>query len=528
MIMFFQPVQRKNLRLLILSIFFIYSVSLFAEDKDEGLELPEVHIYGTYLGKMQFSPKKDFYPYLSLGTLYPLSHPFSPEHRIPAHLVVRGEGKRVQKYWMLLDAGGGNWWSDRIFLDCGLRNKNGLLSLRFTDFRRKNWAEDHSIVDDYVRLKGAFGQENYYLSGNILYDYNNISVGSEPWDDFVTQRGKVGILTKYNFNPVTLSFFGDYSLDHYIDRDPKTMPGPYNPETITEKKFHYLVKYINPLSIFTIVGMVNGENVSKSTDIMVPDNTHNLITSEILLKIFFGGTFEILPGLTVFLEEGEFSFAPRVAFRTKIPNTDFYPYLIFSERRRINSIGSAYQKTPFIADVYTYSSCKEKDFSGGIEGRWNHITFYGSYSHVEYENYPELSLLVGNSYRITPIDKKRDMIQANLKVDADQFIFSFDGSYFLLDRVLYEPVSEFKGEVSYTGIPRATPFVGLVSEFGIETQSDTVDVFSVNGGVEYQVLKNFALRLEVENIMDQRYEIWRGYTEGGVQFYASLKYKIIK
>ena len=144
-IKYLRSALKKSLSLLILSLFLFPAIST-SQDKDEGLELPEVYIYGTHLGKIQLSPKKDFFPYLRMGNLYPHSRPLSPELRFPVYRKIPREIAPVQQYWLLVNAGAGNWWSDKVFLDCGFRNQQGLLSFRFTDFRRKNWVKDLSIL----------------------------------------------------------------------------------------------------------------------------------------------------------------------------------------------------------------------------------------------------------------------------------------------------------------------------------------------------------------------------------------------
>ncbi|GAG69470.1 unnamed protein product, partial [marine sediment metagenome] len=96
------------------------------------------------------------------------------------------------------------------------------------------------------------------------------------------------------------------------------------------------------------------------------------------------------------------------------------------------------------------------------------------------------------------------------------------------EKIPYEPVFEFKAAVGYKRFSPIILFTGLSSSFGIQKRLEEIDIFLINAGVESQFLKNIALRFDVENIFDQRYEIWEGYTEGGVQFYASFRFKATK
>jgi outer membrane receptor protein involved in Fe transport len=125
----------------------------------------------------------------------------------------------------------------------------------------------------------------------------------------------------------------------------------------------------------------------------------------------------------------------------------------------------------------------------------------------------------------------KDIVKANVTIDAKNYCISLAGCYTLRESIWYEPASEFDIKVKYKGPYSTVPHAGIMSKFGIRTRRlgvDEVDVFSLNAGISYEIIKDLTLKLEVENILDQRYEIWEGYTEGGIQFFVSLKYKTMK
>ncbi|TES90073.1 MAG: hypothetical protein E3J87_10710, partial [Candidatus Cloacimonadota bacterium] len=513
-------VQRIGLKLLILSLF-TFPVILSSEDKDEGLELPEVIIYGTYLGKMQFSPKKDFYPYISQGNLFPLSRLFSPEIRFPSHKKRTGGAEIITSHWLLLDAGAGNWWADKVFLDCGLRNKMGLLSLRFTDFRRKGWAEDHSVNKDFFKIKGVLNKENSYVSGNIFYNYDNLlKENISTYDTFTTHQGGVKLLAKPDLQ-VDLLISGQYSMNVFLDRY-FGMPIVI-PRTVEENLYSYSVSYRNTFDFADINARVLGEGASKSAERSGEKSSSTNTMIDIILQKNFNGKIVLAPGIRVFLAEDAFKADPLVSIKTVFPGLDLYPYIMYMKDQKINTLISIYQRYPLVNNI-NYSICEKEKIEGGVEGRWQKVLFRIAYSHIKYEDFP---LRYDHNQGYVPtLSCESDMIETGVDAVIEKFILELKGSYSPREKLLYEPVSEFDAEISYKGIPRVVPFTSLNSAFSIETHTDTVDVFSLNGGVEYQILKNLALRFEVDNIMDQRYEIWQGYTEGGVQFYASIKYKV--
>ena len=504
-------VQRIGLKLSILSLF-IFPLILNSEDKDEGLELPEVYIYGTYLGRMQFSPKKDFYPYINQGDLFPPSRPISPEFHVTAQRLLPGEREKINHYWLLLDAGAGNWWSDKVFLDCGLRNETGLLSLRFTDFRRKGWAEDHCVNDDFVRIKGVLNQEDYYISGDGYYNYEKVVKGvNSQYDTVSTNGGGVGLLMRFEFDPVKVSLSGDFSLNSFI-----VLP--------QEKIFKNLINFGVPLRNYDISGNINIEGARFKVN--SESATKSITSLDVLLKKTINKILAVSPGIRIFIDESKISVAPLISINAMIENFELYPFVSYFERKMINTVKDIYERCPFVVGMNEYKVLEEKNITGGFEGKWQKTTCFVAYSHIEYDNYPMLlaTFIEGFSFQRT----RKDVLKTDIGLDFSDFTFEFTGNYTLREKIPYEPVSEFNFGMTYKGFSPVTLFGNVNSSFAIETLDDEVDIFTLNAGVEYQLLKDFSLRFETENIMDQRYEIWEGYIEGGVQFYASLKYKIIK
>ncbi|TET17958.1 MAG: hypothetical protein E3J78_06990, partial [Candidatus Cloacimonadota bacterium] len=286
--------RRIGLRLLILSLF-TFPLFLHSEDKDEGLELPEVYIYGTYLGKMTFSRKKDFYPYLSKGNLFPLSRPLSPELRFPAHRQLPGETQHIVRYWLFLDAGAGNWWSDKVFLDCGLKNDRGLLSLRFTDFQRRNWAENHSKTDDFVQLKGIVGQQNYYLSGNLVYSFDKY-IGFQ--DTASSQSGGINVCSKIDMQQIQFSMLGDFSIVQ--------LPNGYrnangDPTTVSENSHAYSARAVYESRDWSVFSKLNIEGASKEESSGNEESSLFRTAADIGVKVTFSA-FSISPGVSIFIE----------------------------------------------------------------------------------------------------------------------------------------------------------------------------------------------------------------------------------
>lgn len=510
-----RAVQRLGLKLLILSLF-IHPFNLSSQDKGKELELPKVVIYGKYLGKMQFGPKKDFYAYIIKDNLFPLSRAFSPEIHFPPQRKLPGRIKMLTNYWMLLDAGGGNWWADKVLLNTGLRNASGFLSFLFKDFRRKGWAEDHAVNNYLGSIQGTLNKGNYYTSVNLFYNYYKIIKGPDSvGNTFETHIGGAGLLSRFDFGKVALSFSGDFSVNRYLDR---WLGGIYSGtcETVQENISKYSVRYFNPLEYFDVYGNADVEITTKRGVTSGLESSQSITSFDLLLKKTFNGMYTIKPGLRMFIEKGKFETAPLISLKTMIPNLELYPFITYFRRDRINTVEVIYNKCPFETDMDDYTVLDEKNITAGLEGKGQKLTYRVSYSHIEYGNYP--AVYVGK------IRTRKDVLKTNISFDLTYLSADFEGSYTLRERILFEPVSKVKAKIGYKVFFPIVLFAGLNSSFGIKKSgSEEIDIFLLNAGIEREIFKNFALKFEVENIFDQRYEIWDGYTEGGIQFFVSLK-----
>jgi len=514
--------QRTGLKLLILSILLISHNFSFAQEGGE-LELPKVVIYGSYLGKMQLGEKKDFYSYISQGNLFPVSRSCFPEVPLPNYITLQEEVQRTRNYWVFLDAGAGNFWSDKVFLDCGLKNETGFLSLVFNDFRRAGWEKDYSKSNEFVKLKGVLSNEKSYLSGKMFYDYDKEITGTDSiTDNFVTQKAGIELLSSFDFEQSSASLSGHFSQTRYLDR----MLGGIafgTCATAEENLYgfsagHNTPEYNSPLGYIDINGRISVEGAVKD---MEWKDSESITSFNISVRKTFQGIATVTPGLRAFLENGKVSISPFFSLRAVVPGFELYPFATYSEKRNINTLKVFDVKSPYwMMDANNYTICTGKSIIGGVKGGWQNLFYTFSYNHIEYQNYP--------TYFITTVKTRKGILASNINLALEDLSFTMSGEYAPREKIRYEPVSKFEGKLSYKGTPPYILFAGFNSEFAIETYNDTIDIFLINAGIERTVFDNLALSLEVNNIFDSRYERWQGYTEGGIQFYLSVKYKILK
>lgn len=515
--------QKRSLPLLLLSILLIPAPSA-PQGKEEGLELPEVYIYGTHLGKIQLSPKKDFFPYLSMGDLYPHSRPSSPELHIPLHRSIPYEASPLQRYWLLLDAGAGNWWSDKVFLDCGLRNRQGLLSLRFSDFRRKNWVQDHGRTDDYVRLKGAFGQDIYYLSGTAFYGYGKMIKGAfSPADTAENAEGGAELLTRLDLYPLEVSVLGKVML---YSRTPMYISGQGNPVELKEHDYGISAHATFFQDFFDALADFGLENVT--SDAAGSGYANTVTNSRFFLKKTFSHV-ALAPGIAVITDREQVTLSPAAMVQLSLPAYPVCVFLNYLEKHSVNTYRDMFSRFAFVSvPISRYQVLETRSMVAGAEGKWRWLGFYGAYKHEEHEQYPVLPLMpVASGVLFSGI--KKDEIELVLECHLKDFDLFAGGVSGFHEKVPHEPTTVLRAGGTYGGFEPLTLFTDIEASFDIQTAANRkVDIFSLNGGIAYRLNSTIALKLEAENIFDQRYEVWPGYTEGGIQFYASLKYKVLQ
>ncbi len=523
MIKYLRSALRKNLSLLILSLLLIPAKGV-TQETDTELELPEVYIYGTHLGKIQLSAKKDFFPYLSRGNLYPHAKPLSPELRFPLFRQTPHQRAPVQQYWLLLDAGAGNWWSDRVFLDCGLRNQQGLLSFRWSDFRRKNWWEGHSHSDDLFLLKGAYGKENYYITANALYEYEKRTRGMlSPLDTVTTKEGGIELLTSLDLHPLLFPLEGNAL---FFSRTPLFLSGTGIGITLSENRYEISAYPLLLANHFDVLGNFSLEHLTSESS--GEDFSSTVSTIGISLRKVLA-TVSIAPGIAVFSHNDEFTLAPLATVKVAMADYPLYAFMHYGEEHAVNSYRNISAQFPFVSvPIDDYSILETKKAVAGVEGQWHWVNFYTAYKHLECKHYPILPLMPVTS-GVLYADISKDVVEVLLEVPFEDFRINANGEVGFHDKIPHEPGAVVHLGSSYNGLSPLVLFSGIEGSFGIRTTATrTIDILSLNGGIEYSLLENLVLRFEAENIFDDRYEVWPGYTEGAIQFNASLKYRILQ
>ena len=524
MIKYLRVAQRIGLELLILSIL-LFPTLLGSQEKDEGLELPEVYIYGTYHGRMQLSPKKDFFPYLSEGNLFPIARDTKPEFLFPEARNIPGKTPALLNYWILLDAGCGNWWSDRVFLDCGVKNPIGFLSFRFKDYRRGEWEENQSIMENLFKIKGALNKENYYISGNICYSYEGIipQVGSLV-DTVKTHIGCGDFFSLFNYKQFSFSVSSEFSMNDFFRHYFSSSTEDNNPETIKENLYKNGLKSHIPLESIDMYGNLYVEGATKHTVPVGEEISLTISSFDALLKKTFDGMFSIASGVRIFIGEGKVVGAPLFSLKTTIPKIGLQPFITYFRNDRINRFSSLYNRCPFVLPDNDYTRLSGKNISAGFDGDLMGVSMQFEYTHIGYDNYP----VVEDSFRVEFSRKKKDVLKTRVGLSLDQFIITLDGSYTPYEKIPYEPLSKFALKTRYKGFSPFIIFASLEASLGIKRTAQNLDIFLLNGGAKREIFQNCNLRFEIENILNKRYEIWEGYKQGGIQFYLSLKYKITK
>ena len=517
--------QRIGLGLLILNIF-ITRVFLFAENNEGKLELPKVVIYGSYTGKIQLGEKKSFYPYISHGKFLMPSKYLPVELKIPLRRIVSEKTQRVSNYWVFFDVSAGNFWSDKLFGNLGIKNKAGFFSLVFNDFRRSGWVKNYSKKSEFIGLKAVFNGEKKYLSGKGFYNYNKDITGSLPViDTFVTRKTGIEVFSKFYLHPSILSIYARLVQHNYPDRALGGI-GSGMRETVGEGLYNFSVKhdisyYRSPLGIYDIKGKLSIEGAKKQISNTDWNSAKTLVYFDIQGRATFQIVGVVTTGIRTFLENGKVYVSPLFSIRTVIPGFEMYPFVSYREERRINTLNVFYSKCPYaLTDVSDYTVSKGKSVMVGIEGDFYGASYLFSYNHIEYQNYPVCYMTV--------IRTEKDILKTNVVFTEKDFDFTFNGEYTPQKRILCEPISRFDVLVDYKGFSPYVFSVGFNSEFAIKTINDNTDIFLLNASVERKVFDSLKMRFEVNNIFDSRYERWEGYKEGGIQFYFSLKYKIAR
>lgn len=375
----------------------------------------------------------------------------------------------------------------------------------------------------------ALRNDNYYLYGydHTIFDFQKQDIRQQFQDVTITAGLRNTVSTDYriNYNPnVRVNFFTNR------DRASETNVMVNIP---VEKKFG---------ETFNLTIDFKGEFTNYTTLAYISDNItvrNNLIQLAPSL-LYSKPLFSINAGVTPVWNNGEYTVLPNIYFEAQLQEKIFMLQGGWIGRFTKNTYRHLTDINPYLVPIFSQANTKETEFYGGIKASLGkHFNVNAKASLITYNDMP---LFIND----TAFDSKAFIISNeptmnNLRIHGDISYINQD-KFTLNAGITLNGYTGMKVNnkawntlpLEATGSLRWWAFKHLVLKsdlyiFGggnaIEKGNDIYSFkggFDLSAGAEYKINKQFSAWLDVNNILNDRYERWHNYPVYGLNLLGGI------
>ncbi len=237
---------------------------------------------------------------------------------------------------------------------------------------------------------------------------------------------------------------------------------------------------------------------------------------------------------------GKFYVLPDVAAAYTIPDTRFSLSAGYKADLRQNTYEQLANENPYIVSVYSINQMRRDEVFGAVQGGFGeHLSLTARASwwrfsnlptfvdtigmprqfYIDYDNVSALSLLLGARY----------IVGKTWSVGAtSEFYHFYNGSQ------LYawgQPDVKIKGDLTVRPIAKlsVTAYLAILGGIAAKDLNNSVVKLSpavdIGGNVEYQLVSRLSAFVQLNNILNDKYQRWYGYQAYGLNIYGGLRLK---
>lgn len=240
-------------------------------------------------------------------------------------------------------------------------------------------------------------------------------------------------------------------------------------------------------------------------------------------------------------DNGNFVWLPNVYAEARIKNNAVMFQAGWVGRYTKNSFRNLSAINPYLATPSTQTNTKEIEFYGGIKTTIaKHFSLNTKVGIIQYTNLPffindtandNKAFLISNESRVTDLRMHADISYINQdKLTATAGV-TFNGYTLMKDnaRAWNTVPFEFNASVRWWAVKQImlkADFHGFGAGFYLE-RGNTAAIFKpgadLSAGVEFKISKRFSAWMDVNNILNNKYERWHGYEVYGLNLIGGLK-----
>ena len=406
-----------------------------------------------------------------------------------------------------------------------ISSKGKIINQDFSELKLKGTGSFFSAKNEVYGSAGINANQYYqYGYDHALHNFAKDSV-SRKYQDFFVSAGLRNTAVndfKVNYNPNVTA--------HIFSRENKINESSLIIEAPVEKKFGESISF----KVAAIANLTNLTNKATTINTSISNNLFQIAPE----LVYYSDKFTFHGGVTPSWNNGVLSVLPNIYGEAQLQHNVLMVQAGWVGRFINNSFRSLSTMNPYIADPTFLTNTKEVQYYGGVKATLGkHFSFNAKAAFITYNNMPLFvnDGLYGNSFIVTNESKMNDLqLHGDMSlVSQDKFTLTAG-----LDLNTYTGLSNNANAwglipVQLTGSFRWNAFKQVLLKADVFTFSGVPALLKNNtetktngtdlsAGAEFKITKKFSAWLDLNNILDQKYQRWYNYPVYGLNVIGGI------
>lgn len=517
--------------------------------KDTVLKGTTIEVIQSYKPEVKMAPKREYTPVLPpADTTRPRFNYEVPQQALfytysslPLRPLALGKDSVILPFANYVKAGFGNL--STILFDIGIGSLKG--SNYETAIRLHHLSQKGDIKNQVTASSGVKAEGTYHSAANdwhASFNFNRDQYGYYGYDhskyDYTVRDSIRGTYTLFRVGVDMQPAVGEYRKITY---HPSVNVSNYSDNhTASENTFGFNAPfYYNLDSIQFELGLsgvstqysVSNPAFSESNSVLQINPgmrfSQNGFSGHVFLRPTFGkGISYLLPDL-------------RISY--KIPNSQFVIAAGYQSQLRRNTFEELSSYNPYMFNHFNIRQTRTNEIFGSVlTNVGDHINFGARVSWWQYRNMPlflndtldEKQFYIVHEGKLNAVS-----LQANIRYQVNTtfsigFNALFNGFTSTTEQeAWHEPGVRLNADFTLRPMPQLNITGYLAVLNGIKAYNmanqvvNTRGVFDMGAGVEYSFIPRLSAFIQINNILNNRYERWLGYESYGFNVYGGLRFK---
>ena len=406
-----------------------------------------------------------------------------------------------------------------------ISSKGKIINQNFSELELKGTGSYFTAKNEAYGSAGVNARQYYqYGYDHTLHNFAKDSV-SRKYQDFFVSAG----LRNTAVNDLNVNYNPNITA-HIFSRENKINESSLNIEAPVEKKFGESVSF----KVTARADLTNFTNKTTSTNTSISNNLFQIAPE----LVYYSDKFTFHGGVTPSWNKGVLSVLPNIYGEAQLQHKVFMVQAGWVGRFINNSFRSLSTFNPYIRDPTFLSNTKEVQYYGGIKATLGkHFSFNAKAAFITYNNIPLFvnDGVVGNTFLV-----KNESKMSDLQLHGDMSLVSQDKFTLTagLDLNTYTGLSnnanawgiipvQLTGSFRWNAFKQVLLKADLFAFSGVPALNKNITETKTKGtdlsaGAEFKITKKFSAWLDLNNILNQKYQRWNNYPVYGLNVIGGI------